>query len=122
MRGTVATAASVLADLLFPLINARFDQAGPISLPFDLARDEGDSAVKAGVHSGFALSLLLMLFTTDCPLYVTLALLAAEPGNNVYITGHSQGASIATLLTSLVRHSTQAFKRPSYKTYKQYGG
>ncbi len=55
---------------------------GPISLPFYLARDEGDSAVKAGVHSGFALSLLLMLFTTDSPLFVTLGLLA-EQGNDV---------------------------------------
>ena len=117
VRGTVESAASVLADLLFPLINARFGvKLGPISLPFYLARDEGDSAVKAGVHSGFALSLLLMLFTTDHPLYVTLGLLA-QPGNDVYITGHSQGASIATLLTSLVRHSTLFFKGPVYKTY-----
>jgi len=117
VRGTVESAASVLADLLFPLINARFDvKLGPISLPFYLARDEGDSAVKAGVHSGFALSLLLMLFTTDHPLFVTLGLLA-QPGNDVYITGHSQGASIATLLTSLVRHSTLLFKGPDYKTY-----
>ncbi len=117
VRGTVASAASVFADLLFPVINARFDlKLGPISLPFYLARNEGDSAVKAGVHSGFALSLLLMLFTTDRPLFVTLGQLATS-GNDVYITGHSQGASIATLLTSLVRHSTVFFKGPAYKTY-----
>jgi hypothetical protein len=118
VRGTVDSAASILADLLFPLINARFDvKLGSISLPFYLARDEGNSAVKAGVHSGFALSLLLMLFTTDHPLFVTLFQLAQVGKNNVYITGHSQGASIATLLTSLVRHSTFAFKGPVYKTY-----
>jgi Lipase (class 3) len=117
VRGTVASASSVFADLLLPLINARFDiKFDGISLPFYLARDEGDSAVKAGVHSGFALSLLLMLFTTDSPLIMTLALLA-NSGNDVYITGHSQGASIATLLTSLVRHSTLLFKGPIYKTY-----
>jgi hypothetical protein len=117
VRGTVESAASVLADLLFPLINARFDlKFDDFSLPFHLARNEGDSAVKAGVHSGFALSLLLMLFTTDSPLFLTLVLLA-QSGNDVYITGHSQGASIATLLTSLVRHSTVVFKGPSYKTY-----
>lgn len=118
VRGTVESAASILADLLFPLINARFDvKLGSISLPFYLARDEGDSAVKAGVHSGFALSLLLMLFTTDRPLFSTLWQLAHSGNNNVYITGHSQGASIATLLTSLVRHSTVLFKGPAYKTY-----
>jgi hypothetical protein len=118
VRGTVDSDASILADLLFPLINARFDvTVGPASLPFYLARDEGDSAVKAGVHAGFALSLLLMLFTTDSPLFLTLALLAKEGNNNVYITGHSQGASIATLLTSLVRHSSDVFKGPAYKTY-----
>ena len=116
VRGTVDSAASILADLLFPLINARFDlKVGQYSLPFHLARDEGPSAVRAGVHSGFALSLLLMLFTTDSPLFLTLWLLA-QSDNDVYITGHSQGASIATLLTSLVRHSTR-FKRPAYKTY-----
>jgi hypothetical protein len=117
VRGTVATAESVLADLLLPLINARFAiKVGPLSLPFYLAQDEGDSAVKAGVHSGFALSLLLMLFTTDKPLFLTLLQLA-QAGNDVYITGHSQGASIATLMTSLVRRSTVLFKGPSYKTY-----
>jgi hypothetical protein len=57
-----------------------------------------------------------MLFTTDSPLYLTLLQLA-ESGNDVYITGHSQGASIATLLTSLVRHSTQSFNGPTFKTY-----
>lgn len=117
VRGTVDTTPSVLADLLFPLINARFDiKVDGYSLPFYLARDEGDSAVKAGVHSGFALSLLLMLFTTDSPLFLTLLLLA-KSAKSVYITGHSQGASIATLLTSLVRHSTVDFKGPVYKTY-----
>ncbi|GLH78563.1 hypothetical protein SSBR45G_34720 [Bradyrhizobium sp. SSBR45G] len=117
VRGTVATDASILADLLFPLINARFDlKLDSITLPFHLARDEGDSAVKAGVHSGFALSLVLMLLTTDRPLLATLLWLAGA-AKTVYITGHSQGASIATLLTSLVRHSAQDFKGPTYKTY-----
>jgi Lipase (class 3) len=57
-----------------------------------------------------------MLFTTDKPLFLTLLQLA-QAGNDIYITGHSQGASIATLMTSLVRRSTVLFKGPSYKTY-----
>ena len=118
IRGTIDTDVSALADLLFPLINARIDfKLDGIQLAFNLAQDEGNSPVKAGVHSGFALSLLLMLFTTDSPLFSTLVQLALTGGSEVYITGHSQGASIATLLTSLVRHSTQFFAGPSYKTY-----
>jgi hypothetical protein len=65
--------------------------------------------------AGFALSLLLMLFTTDHPLFLTLGQFA-KSGNDVYITGHSQGASMATLLTSLVRRSTLSFKGPACKT------
>jgi len=61
-------------------------------------------------------TLVLMLLTTDKPLIATLAKLALA-GNDVYITGHSQGASIATLLTSLANHSTAAFKGASYKSY-----
>jgi hypothetical protein len=118
VRGTVDTRPSVLADLLLPLINARFELrlGDGFSLPFHLAQDEGNSPVKAGVHSGFALSLLLMLFTTDRPLFSTLLQLAQLSGNAVYITGHSQGASIATLLTSLVGRST-LFRGPNFKTY-----
>jgi len=117
VRGTIDTSPSVLADLLLPLINARFDLSlDGFSIPFHLAQDEGNSPVKAGVHSGFALSLLLMLFTTDKPLFSTLLQLAQPSGNGVYITGHSQGASIATQLTSLVGRST-LFAGPNFKTY-----
>ena len=119
VRGTVATASSVLADLLVPLINARFDVTiNGLKLPLcRFARAEGQSAVKAGVHSGFALSLLLMLLTTDKPLIATLLKLQLEAGSQVFITGHSQGASIATLLTSLVGRAAPMFQGPSYKTY-----
>lgn len=116
VRGTVDVPASILADLLFPLIKAHVSlRIGEISIDLDLAQDEGDSAVVAGVHAGFLLSLLLMLFTTDRPLFATLAGFGQD--DEVYITGHSQGAAIALLLTSLVRHSTIFFNEPTYKTY-----
>ncbi|HSR68142.1 MAG TPA: hypothetical protein VLU25_09375, partial [Acidobacteriota bacterium] len=114
IRGTVNTTPSILADLLLPLVKARIGIKGfPLSI--NLARDEGDSKVVAGVHAGFLLGLLLMLVTTDRPLAATLTELALNPDAEIYITGHSQGASLALLLTSLVNH-TGAFKS-TYKTY-----
>ncbi len=120
VRGTVATGPSILEDVLLPLVKAHWDLeidvlGFQIDFPFHLARDEGDSPVVAGVHAGFALGLLLMLLTTDAPLFSTLHSFASK--DEVYITGHSQGASVALLLTSLVRHSKRFFKGPAYKTY-----
>ncbi|MBL6430877.1 MAG: hypothetical protein HPM95_05370 [Alphaproteobacteria bacterium] len=111
VRGTVDSDASILADLLFPLVDARLDLAIEtggfrLEFPFHLARDEAGSAVVAGTHLGFSLSLFLMLLTTDRPLLTTLAALSLDPEAEILITGHSQGASIATLLTSFVRHAS----------------
>lgn len=116
IRGTVDTTPSIIADITLPLIKARIDID---NFPFGLhlARQEDNSPVVAGVHAGFLLSLLLMLLTTDKPLAATLSNLACIDGAEVYLTGHSQGASIAILLTSLVRHSTDFFKGPTNKTY-----
>lgn len=119
VRGTVDTAPSILEDLLLPLIRARLSlslaQCGiPLTLDLHLARDEADSAVVAGVHAGFALGLLSILLTTDAPLWATLLQLPDDA--EIYITGHSQGASVALLLTSFVRHST-LFSGKRYKTY-----
>ncbi len=120
VRGTVETGRSVAEDAILPLVKARwaleFDLFGfKIDFPFHLVRDEGDSPVEAGVHGGFALGMLLMLFTTDAPLFSTLSSFGSD--EEVYITGHSQGASVALLITSLVLHSKKFFNRPSYKTY-----
>lgn len=129
VRGTVDTDPSILADLLFPLIDARMSLSVTVAgatyeIPFNLAREETGSAVVAGTHLGFTLGLLLMLTTTDQPLLETLGFLAAEKALGkdieVFITGHSQGASVATLLTSFVRHASGVFDaiaKPAYKTY-----
>ncbi len=125
VRGTVDTDASILADLLFPLVDARLDlridfgDTG-IDLPFHLARDEAGSAVVAGTHLGFSLSLLLMLLTTDRPLLATLARLSLDPQAEILVTGHSQGASIATLLTSFIRHASGIFSGISGLPFKTY--
>ena len=125
VRGTVDTEASILADLLFPLVDARLDLAikvGGVELdfPFHLARDETGSAVVAGTHLGFSLSLLLMLLTTDRPLLATLSELSLDPQAEILVTGHSQGASIATLLTSFIRHASGIFSGLSGLPCKTY--
>lgn len=129
VRGTVDTAPSILADLLFPLVDARNDLSVTLGgtkyeIPFNLARDEGDSAVIAGTHLGFTLGLLLMLATTDRPLLLTLANFAVQKklGKDieVFITGHSQGASVATLLTSFVRHASGIFADIAKVPFKTY--
>jgi Lipase (class 3) len=114
VRGTVGTPSSIFEDIFLPLIKARLE-IGDLPFALNFAQDEGDSPVVAGVHAGFLLGLLLMLISTDAPLAVTLTELAAEDAE-VYVTGHSQGASVALLLTSLVRH-TPLFQGPTYKTY-----
>ncbi|WP_186388385.1 lipase family protein [Stappia sp. TSB10P1A] len=125
VRGTVDTDASILADLLFPLVDARLELTldiggATLDIPFHLARAETGSAVIAGTHLGFTLSLLLMLLTTDRPLLATLARLSLLPGTELLVTGHSQGASIATLATSFLRHASgpfAPFRTLSTKTY-----
>ncbi|MCG8454892.1 MAG: hypothetical protein MI919_01325, partial [Holophagales bacterium] len=119
VRGTVDTSPSIFEDIFLPLIRARisfslYDCDIPLTLDLNLAQKEGDSAVVAAVHAGFTLGLLSILFTTDKPLWVTLFELPDDA--EVYITGHSQGASVALLLTSFVRHSSW-FSSKSYKTY-----
>lgn len=119
VRGAVATAPSVLEDLLLPPVRVRLaislaHWGIPLNLDFDLACDEADSPVVAGVHAGFALGLMSILFTTNAPLWVTL--LGFPEDARIYITGHSQGASVALLLTSFVRHS-ELFSFKHDKTY-----
>ena len=125
VRGTVDTDASILADLLFPLVDARLDLrleigGSQLDIPFHLARDETGSAVVAGTHLGFTLSLLLMLLTTDRPLLASLARLSLLPGTELLVTGHSQGASIATLLTSFLRHAGGPFAGLANLSVKTY--
>ncbi len=121
IRGTVERGPSVLADLLSPLVNARLDL--PIgssgTLPFYLTRQVDDNHPAVGVHMGFALSLMLMLVTTDKPLLNTLVTLARKRAS-VFITGHSQGASVATLLTSFVHHASGRLATLRNADYKSY--
>lgn len=110
VRGTVSTAPSVLTDVLLPMLPARM-KIGPTE--FNFARAEPGSPVFAGVHAGFTLSTILMLTSTDKPLLPVLLQIASEPDAELFITGHSQGASVALLLNSFVLHSQQLGNLPT---------
>ena len=58
--------------------------------------------------------------TTDRPLLATLFLLSKIPDAEILITGHSQGASIATLLASFVGHADGPFASIKDARYKAY--
>jgi hypothetical protein len=126
VRGTAGSASRVYTDLIFPLIKARLSVPLPPngllrSFKFNLARRQPDDLQVAGVHAGFASSLMLMLGTTDCPLLVSLGRLAAlnfasNDKLELFVTGHGQGGSIALLLTSFIRHS-KLFSAIKTKTY-----
>ena len=110
IRGTVGAAPSILTDVLLPMLPARM-QIGPAEMNF--ARAEPDSPVVAGVHAGFALSAVLMLGTTDKPLTAVLTQIAKDPDAELFITGHSQGASVALLLNSFIYHSPHFSQIPT---------
>jgi hypothetical protein len=126
VRGPVNAGSSDFTDFLLPMIKARFSIPLPQNdsfetLDFNLARDEVGSTIEAGVHAGFALSLMLMLGSTDCPLMFSLGRLAAlnfasNDRLQLFVSGHGQGASVALLLTSFIRHSA-LFSGIRTKTY-----
>jgi hypothetical protein len=109
IRGTVDQSGSIVDDLLSVMITA----AGTV-----LGRDYRFAVdPMAGVHMGFALAALVVLWDpTD-------GILARLPefcpaGSEVYIAGHSQGAAIASLVRSYLAN-LPAGQAPAYshKTY-----
>src|SRR5262249_8218971 len=113
LRGTVMEAGSILEDLISILVHA----SGTVtvdhqSVPYQFAADTA-----AGVHLGFALGTLLLLKDPVNGILAQLAGHRVSPGSNVYVTGHSQGAAMATLLRSYLEYSREAPAGLSYKTY-----
>jgi lipase (class 3) len=93
IRGTTPAPASVIEDLLSVMIPAR----GSISiqggnLPYYFAADPA-----AAVHAGFALGALLLLLDREGGILAKLAQLVPA-GSPLIVSGHSQGAAIATLI------------------------
>ncbi len=112
IRGTVDKPGSVILDLMSVMIPASgILPVGSVALPYKLAEDP-----KAAVHLGFVLGLCILLH--DATNGILAQLRGLPPGANLFIAGHSQGASIATLCRSFLQYSPLlADKNFSYKTY-----
>ena len=113
IRGTVDKKGSILEDLLSVMIPAQGTVTlGPVSFSYTFAQEPN-----AGVHLGFTLGLGFLLFDG---LNGILVQLVKRIGviEELYITGHSQGAAVATLCRSFFQYSKIVQDLGlSYKTY-----
>lgn len=126
IRGTVNQAGSIIADLLAVMIQAngaiRF-KLGDESLDLDYHFADPANG-KAGVHLGFALAALIMMYDPSCGILPQLKRMVDKgtipPGSGIYIAGHSQGAAVATLCHSLLHYKeSNHIDLPGF-TYKTY--
>lgn len=126
IRGTVNQAGSIIADLLAVMIQAngaiQFKLGRePVDLKYCFAAKDND---KAGVHLGFALAALIMMYDPSCGILVQLKKMMNDgiiPLNSgIYIAGHSQGAAVATLCHSLLYYKDDNHIDLPGFTYKTY--
>jgi hypothetical protein len=120
VRGTVLTQASVLEDLLSLLMNATGSVPG-INWQF-AAPSPGPTLIApgqpAGVHAGFAVGAIYVSLGLNGELGLDPPPPVLPAGSKIYIAGHSQGAAVATLLSSLFHYDRMMQQRNySYKTY-----
>jgi len=124
VRGTIMSAKSILDDVLLPLIAAQGTMTMQVRHP-----DKQTTKRKsiryvfsrnpfAAVHFGFAFGALALLFQDARNGIWPQMQQLAGPGTRFYVTGHSQGGAIATLLRSFLEHQPVGGLGPeSYKTY-----
>lgn len=113
IRGTVYEAGSIIDDLLAVMIPASGSiTVDSIALSYQLAANP-----QAGVHLGFALALLILLYDPTDGILIKLGE-NVSIGSDVFVAGHSQGAAIATLCRSYLNYSDfQKIFNYNYKTY-----
>jgi len=113
IRGTVDKRGSILEDLLSVMIPASGTlPLGSVQLSYTLA-EEPD----AGVHLGFTLGLAFLLFDGVNGIVVQLYERLGQI-QELFVSGHSQGAAVATLCRSFFQYSPVA--KPLGLTYKTY--
>jgi hypothetical protein len=117
LRGTIPTKESIEQDLLASSISATdggiSDGKGKM-LTLSLAETEG-----AEVHLGFAYGMAVLMFHKEAGILNQVKKLV-PPGSRIYITGHSQGAAMATLAHSFLAHAIKAPGDPYQLSDKHY--
>lgn len=128
IRGTIDTAKSILDDVLGTAIYANCQlpvqaEGQTKTLPVQTIW-KGDPR-KASIHLGFAWGANILMYHNTKGILKELA--KVPEGSDIYITGHSQGAAIATLIHSLLYHGSNdsdtalgnalAPKQFAYKAY-----
>lgn len=113
VRGTTMNAGSILEDVIALMIKGKGTlQLGAIKFDYQFAADP-----LADVHVGFALGALLLLKDPANGILSQLAKKGVGAGSKVYVTGHSQGAAVATLIRSYLAYAPDAPGHVDYKTY-----
>jgi hypothetical protein len=114
IRGTVDSAGSIIDDLLAVMIPASGSiTVDSITLSYQLAADP-----LAGVHLGFALAALILLYDPVSGILVQLLKNNVPIDSDVFVAGHSQGAAIATIIRSYLNYSL--FQKAASYNYKTY--
>lgn len=107
IRGTIPSVDSIKEDVLATSVDAKAvrlvdkdqdAQAKKRGVVFSLAETDYSE-----VHVGFAYGLAVMLFDRDRGILNQLSQL--PPGSQIYITGHSQGAALATLAHAFLNNA-----------------
>ncbi len=120
VRGTIAAPASILADILVEMIQAQGaltikgqEHAPGYRFEFDLAGDRH----RSGVHLGFLYSVgALCNPHWQFGLLSHLEQVINAGAEEILVTGHSQGAAIATLLRAHIESQPWS-RRARFKTY-----
>ncbi|MDX8126732.1 lipase family protein [Methylomonas sp. OY6] len=104
IRGTVAEWTSILADAYASTIPA----FGGVELPKNRSLPIAFAATpSAEVHLGFAYAAFSLLFDQQRGILEQLQQrLATQPINRITVTGHSQGAAVATLIHAFLYYAT----------------
>jgi hypothetical protein len=102
IRGTEPNPASIVDDIILTTIPVApaILQAWPDgSIAFRIANDP-----KAEAHLGFVFGMAVLMFARDHGILNELKQVV-PPGSVIYITGHSQGAAVATLVHAFLHYA-----------------
>jgi len=103
MRGTITDLKSVGQDLLATSLPAK-EIAIPIKTGNKAIRFTLAETIGAEAHMGFTYGMAVLMFHKDQGILKHLA--ERPPGSQIYITGHSQGAAMATLAHAFLYHAS----------------